>query len=167
MIGSCCHPQSVPLCSQERRGVGDGSLRRTRSRGLLRLSSWLASSSPLCLQRCLEAPASPKCVCFEAPLSFHLFSPYNIGYSPFFHPFFVICHSTLRCLFLCVPDRQIDNGTAAQSGVRAFSYQQHAWDSLHCLACFHMMPRKLKSFAYKTFFFLLHAPFVMLFGTFS
>lgn len=57
---------------------------------------------------------------------------------------FVICQSAHPSLFLSVSDRQIDNGTAAQSGVRAFSYQQHAWDSSHCLACFHMTPRKLK-----------------------
>lgn len=60
-----------------------------------------------------------------------------------------------------VPDGQINNGTATRSGVRPSYYQQHAWDSLHCLAYFHMTPRKQKSFTYKVLFYLLHAPFVI------
>lgn len=93
------------------------------------------------------SPLSPSVVCFGAPLS--IFSLLT-SYSPSFHPFLTLCLSTHPSLcshpslFLRVSDGQIDNGTAARSGVRAFSYQQHAWDSLHCVAYFHMTPRKLK-----------------------
>lgn len=86
-MGSYCSPRCPPLCSQERRGVRDGSLRRTLSRGPLHPSSWLASSSPLRRQRSLQAPVSPPMVCFEAPLSiFSLLASYSLSFHPFFCP---------------------------------------------------------------------------------
>ena len=81
--GAAAAPRPLPLCSWERRGVRDGSLRRTRSRGPLHPSSWLASSSPLCLQRSLQAPVSPQW--FVSSVS--IFSLLT-SYSPSFHPSF-------------------------------------------------------------------------------
>lgn len=145
---SCCTPQSVPLCSQERRGVRDRSLRRTLSRGPFHPSSWLASSSPLFVSTVASRHLSPPDGLFRSS-SLHLFSPYillsflsSFFWSPVCLPVPSLC--SRPSLFLCVSDGQIDNGTATRSGVRAFPYQQHAWDSLHCLACFHMTPGKLK-----------------------
>lgn len=146
-------PRPLPLCSRERRGVRDRSLRRTLGGGPLHPSSRLASSSPLRLQRSLQAPVSPPrpppSGLFRSS-SLHLFSPCIILFSFLSSLFFVLCLSTHPSLcshpslFLCVPDGQIDNGTAARSGVRAFPYQQHAWDSLRRLAYFHMTPRRLQ-----------------------
>lgn len=147
-MGSCCTPRPLPLCSRERRRVRDGRLRRALSRGLLHPSSWLASSSPLSVSGVASRHLSPPNGLFRSS-SLHLFSPcivLSFLSSFFFVLCLSVCPSLCSCpsLFLCVSDGQIDNGTAARSGVRAFPYQQHAWDSLHCLAYFHMTPRRLK-----------------------
>lgn len=70
--------------------------------------------------------------------------------------------------YVCLPSHAslssllIDSGTAAQSGVRASHNQQHAWDSLHCLACFHRTPGKLWRFAYKAFLLSFHCILLLL-----
>lgn len=117
---------------------GAESWRRTHGRGLLHLSSCLSSSTPLRLQHRLWAPVSFQSFCFSL-----------IAYTLLFLFFF--CHMSvyppippfLYFWLTVAPPLSLASGSSHN--------QQHAWDSLHCLACFHITPRKLWIFAYKAF----------------
>lgn len=138
-MGSHCLPLSLPLCSEEQGRVGDGSRRRTLSRDLTHPSSVLASSTSLCLQLNLQAPVSPPM------LRWKLFSPsfLLILCSALFYPFFIEpVYPSVPLSPACASDGQM--ALPLGSGVRVFPYQQHAWDSSHCLACFLMTPWRLK-----------------------
>lgn len=144
---SCRTPQSLRLCSQERRGVRDGSLRRTLGRGPLHPSSWLASSSPLCLWRSLQAPVSPRW--FVSKLLSLTFLSLHRALLPFIL-FFVPCRpippfvpippsfsELLMDKLTMAPPLGLASGPSHTSlGCLGFFLQ--------CLAYFHMTPRKLK-----------------------
>lgn len=140
----------LSLCSQERSGESEtGSQQGAPS-----------SFFPSLLLHTPPTPAPPLGTCLFPEF---LFLSYSIHSFLFFflssaclpsHPSFSYVWLTLA------PPLSLASGPTHN--------QQHAWDSLHCLACFHMTPRKL-TICIQSFssVFLLCTPFVMLFDSIS
>lgn len=89
------------------------SQRQSRSRGLLPLSSWFASSSPL-VSSTASRHLSPTNVFVSKLLSLSI-SPYNI--LSFLSFFYVICLSTIPPFLLCVSDWQWHHRSVWRQGV--------------------------------------------------
>lgn len=128
---------------------GAESRRRTRSRGLLGLSS-----SSLLLHT-PPTPAPPLGTCLLPEFLFLSYSIHSFLFFFFCHlPVYPPIPPFLYFWLTVAPPLSLASGPSHN--------QQHAWDSLHCLAYFHMIPRKLWIFAYKAFLLSFHCVTLLL-----